>query len=288
MGFVWDNPRLAETVSTRKRRWTPTPLIGCSILLHAALLPALAVWPSEWTWILTLLLGDHLVVGGIGMVPRSRALGPNLTRLPVRSPSEQFVVLTFDDGPDPDVTPRVLDLLDRHDAKASFFCVGRRAERHPEIVREIVRRGHSVENHSDRHPMAFAAYHPWALHREVARAQATLTAISGRAPRFFRAPAGLRGPLLEPVLAYAGLHYASWRRRGFDQIAGDAETVLRRITRDLRAGDIVMLHDTARAPTPGGAPIVLEVLSRLLGHIGDAGWRALSLPLGLARSGLAT
>jgi peptidoglycan/xylan/chitin deacetylase (PgdA/CDA1 family) len=254
--------------------------------LHAALLPALAIWPAEWTWILTMLLGDHLVIGGAGMVPRSRALGPNLTRLPVQSPTDRFVVLTFDDGPDPDVTPRVLDLLDRHDAKASFFCIGRRAARHPEIVREIARRGHSVENHSDRHPMAFAAYPPWALRREVDRAQATLTAITGRAPRFFRAPAGLRGPLLEPVLAHAGLHYASWRRRGFDQIGGDAETVLRRIMRDLRMGDIVMLHDTADARMSGGTPIVLEVLSRLLGLIGDTGCRVLSLPLGLARSGL--
>ena len=132
---------------------------------------------------------------------------------------------------------------------------------------------------------AFAAYPPWALRREVDRAQAILTALAGRAPRFFRAPAGLRSPLLAPVLARAGLDYASWRRRGFDTVTRDSRKVLHRLTRDLRAGDIILLHDTGRSRARGGTPVVLEVLPELLRRIDDAGFRALSLPMGVAQMG---
>jgi Polysaccharide deacetylase len=106
-----------------------------------------------------------------GMCPRSPILGPNLRRLPQSCVSSGEIALTFDDGPDPIVTVRVLDLLDRYGAKASFFCVGSKAASYPEIVQEIVRRGHSVENHSQRHPAAFAAYGIGRLRRETEAAR---------------------------------------------------------------------------------------------------------------------
>jgi peptidoglycan-N-acetylglucosamine deacetylase len=148
------------------------------------------------------------------MCPRSPILGPNLRRLPQSCVSRGEIAVTFDDGPDPIVTARVLDLLDRYGAKASFFCVGSKAASYPEIVQEIVRRGHSVENHSQRHPAAFAAYGIGRLRRETEAAQETLGAICGRAPAFFRAPMGLRNPLLDPVLSRLGIRYVSWTRRG--------------------------------------------------------------------------
>src|SRR5262249_9013664 len=146
------------------------------------------------------------------------------------------VALTFDDGPDPQVTPIVLDLLDRHAAKASFFCIGHRAAAHPDIVRDIVRRGHSVENHSYQHPYAFACYLPHALRREIEKTQAALQRLTGARPTFFRAPAGLRRPLLDPVMTQSQLRYVSWTRRGFDCISRDPVAVLRRLIRGLSAG----------------------------------------------------
>ena len=105
-------------------------------------------------------------------------------RLPEACARLGQVALTFDDGPDPRLTQAVLDLLDRRGAKASFFCIGRRAAAHPEIVREIVARGHSVENHSHIHAKAFACYPPAALMRELSRAQQAIAEITGCPPYF--------------------------------------------------------------------------------------------------------
>lgn len=99
---------------------------------------------------------------------------------------------------------------------------------------------------------------------EVARGQDCIVQAIGAAPRFFRAPAGLRNPFLQPVLARLGLQLASWTRRGFDTVNGDATAVLARLTRSLAAGDIVLLHDGHAARSRAGVPVILEVLPRLL------------------------
>lgn len=150
--------------------------------------------------------------------------------------------MTIDDGPDPDVTPRVLDLLDRYDARATFFCIGDLARRHPRWIEAIVARGHAIENHSQRHRHTFSLSGPAALRREIAAAQRTLTEIAGTRPLFFRAPAGLRNPFLEPVLCELGLQLASWTRRGFDTRARDAATVTHRLLNGLAPRDILLVR----------------------------------------------
>ena len=252
-----------------------------SAMLHAGAALAWWLWPQGWPWWLALVLGNHAVLFAAGCMPRSRLLGPNRTRLSSSAAARGEIALTFDDGPDPEVTPKVLDLLDAHGARASFFCIGERAAAHPALVREIITRGHRVENHSARHPMWFGFYGPMRMAREIALAQAWLTAAAGVAPRYFRAPMGIRNPLLAPVLAHLGLGYVSWSRRGFDAVTDDAERVFERIARGLRAGDIVLLHD---GPTPyaglrsAGAPAVLTVLPRLLSLLAERQWRAVPLP----------
>jgi peptidoglycan-N-acetylglucosamine deacetylase len=259
-------------------RWRPAAVIRASFVLHAAAVVAAVIAPVHWPWALAAVAGNHLFLFGAVFWPRARLLGPNLSRLPAAAVLRNEVCLTFDDGPDPEVTRRVLDLLDRHHAKASFFCVGARAAMFPEIVKEIVRRGHSVENHSQRHSWAFACYGMRGLRREVEEAQQALAAISGRRPSFFRAPVGLRSPLLDPVLAACGLRYVSWTRRGLDGISRDPVQVLRRLTRGIAAGDVLMLHDSARTRTPGGEPVVLAVLPALLEQLAAAGLRSVPLP----------
>lgn len=154
------------------------------MMLHAAGAIALTVQPAWWPWVLGVLAGNHLVLIAAALWPRGRWLGPNLTRLPASAIGRHEVALTFDDGPDPEVTPRVLELLDRYQAKASFFCIGEKAAAFPETVREIARRGHSVENHSYRHSGAFALYGVFRLRREVETAQAVIARITGRPPGF--------------------------------------------------------------------------------------------------------
>lgn len=258
-------------------RWRPSPLVMGSFLLHGAALAALAFHPPWWPQLLLLLALDHLLLTVCGLVPRSRWLGPNITRLPQPARARGEVAITIDDGPDPQVTPAVLDLLDRHGVRATFFCIGVQAQRHPEICREIVRRGHAVENHSQHHGYNFSFLGPRAFRRELGQAQETLSGITGQRPLFVRAPAGLRNPLLDPVLPGLGLRLASWTRRGFDTRMNDPERLLRRLTRGLRAGDILLLHDGNCARTSAGEPVILAVLPRLLGELAQAGLKPVTL-----------
>jgi peptidoglycan/xylan/chitin deacetylase (PgdA/CDA1 family) len=108
---------------------------------------------------------------------------------------------------------------------------------------------------------------------EIAQAQECIAQVTGETPRFFRAPAGLRNPFLEPILKRLKLQLVSWTRRGFDTVNADADDVYRRLCRSLVDGDILLLHDghaararaRARAGAPdAGTPVILEVLPRLL------------------------
>ena len=245
------------------------PIMRASVLVHAAVIVVLAADPQGWPWALGVLAANHFVLLCAALSPNDRLLGPNLSRLPASAAGRGEICLTFDDGPSPEVTPHVLDLLDRFQARASFFCIGERAAAHPELVREIARRGHSIENHSYHHRSAFAFFGTSWLKRQVEAAQGTLTALAGRPPAFFRAPAGFRSPLLHFVLSNLGLRYVSWTRRGFDTVSRDPRRILRRLTRGLAAGDVLLLHDSA--------PIVLDVLPALLGELAARGLRSVSL-----------
>ena len=260
-------------------RWRPAPVMRASMVLHAVCVMALMIEPSWWSWVLAVLVGNHLVLLAGVLWPRGRLLGPNLARLPASAVARDEVCLTFDDGPDPQVTPQVLELLNRYEATASFFCIGEKAAAFPALVREIARRGHSVENHSYRHSHAFAFYGMARLRREVAAAQAVIAGITGRPPVFFRAPAGFRSPLLDPVLAKCGMRYVSWTRRGYDAVRRDPVRVLQRLARGLAAGDVLVLHDGARARTDAGEPVVLAVLPALLDQLAARGLKSVSLPI---------
>jgi len=263
--------RVLSTPRSRSR------LVRISPGFHAAVAMLFVAAPRAWPIALGGILVNHALLTLGTLTPRSALLGPNLRRLPGGSSPGQ-VVLTFDDGPDPGVTPRVLDLLDAHGARASFFCVGSRAVRSPEIVAEIVRRGHRVENHSYAHSRAFSLLGPTALARELDRSQEILTRLAGSPPRWFRAPAGFRGPWLDAALQARRLGLVSWTRRAFDTVARDPAVIVRRLTRGLAAGDILVLHD--RASSRGGkeAAPVLEALPLLLEILRHSELRAVSLP----------
>ncbi len=259
-------------------RWRMPLLVKASAALHVAAGAAVIAAPATWPWALSAVALDHALVTATGLWPRSTWLGPNLRRLPAASAARGEVSLTIDDGPDPAVTPAVLDLLDAADARATFFCIAAHAEAHPALCREIVRRGHSVQNHSHRHSHTFSLLGPRAFARELERAQDALAQITGQRPRYFRAPAGLRNPFLAPVLHGLRLELVSWTRRGFDTVRRDPADVLGRLTRDLHAGDILLLHDGNAARTADGRPVVLDVLPALLTRFEALGLRAVTLP----------
>ncbi len=265
-----------------QKPWRPAPLFSASVALHGAAIAALAVRPHVWPWALGAIVADHLLLSAVSLWPRSVLLGSNWTRLPEAAATRDAVAITIDDGPHPDITPRVLELLDEHGARATFFCVGEKVRRHPEIAREIVNRGHAVENHSQRHVHNFSLMGPRGLLKEIGRAQESIAAVTDILPRFFRAPAGLRNPFLDPVLARLDLQLASWTRRGFDTVSRDPNAVFEKLTRHLGGRDILLLHDGHPGRLPSGQALILDVLPRLLAAVSAAGLRPITLRAALA------
>lgn len=259
------------------RNWKPSPAIWLSVLVLASCVTATLWQPGLWPWTAAVVAINHMVLTIAGLIPSSTLLGPNITRLPQDAAQRGEVAITIDDGPDPAVTPQVLDILDSHHARATFFCISKMAAQHPELCREIVRRGHTIENHSLSHQWYFSLLDPWSIHHEVREAQDELREISGQAPRFFRPTAGLRNPQLEPVLAHCGLRLCSWSKRGFDSRIGDADTVFNSLTHGLTSGDILLLHDGSAARDAAGQPVILAVLPRLLQHLAASGLHSVTL-----------
>jgi peptidoglycan/xylan/chitin deacetylase (PgdA/CDA1 family) len=258
--------------------WKPTLAIKLTFAAHAAAALGYLITPFMWPWALGVLLVNHLVITIAGLLPRTTLLGPNLTRLPASAIARREVAITIDDGPDPNVTPRVLDLLDAATAKATFFCIGHLARQYPSLCQEIVARGHRINNHGDSHSNAFATFGPRRMRADITAAQATLTEITGQSPRYFRATAGLRNPFLDNVLHGLGLELASWTRRAYDTRCGDPDIVLKRLTRNLGPGDILLLHDGHAARTKDGQPVILAVLPQLLATLSQQQLKPVTLP----------
>ena len=265
-------------------RWPRPWALDATVGLHALAGAAALVLPGAEPWALGAVMANHAVLGGSGLMPRSSWLGPNLRRLPLPQPARSpapageppqvagpTVALTFDDGPDPEVTPQVLELLAAAGARATFFCIAERARQHATLTREIVARGHSVQNHSAGHRHHFSLLGPRGFEREIGGAQYMLAEVTGTLPHCFRAPAGLRNPLLDPVLHRLDLHLVSWTRRGFDTTDVRAARVLARLVQDLAPRDILLLHDGHAGRTASGRAVVLEVLPPLLAHLQAAG-----------------
>lgn len=174
------------------------------------------------------------------LVPSAQGLGRVFTRF--ETDRREFW-LTIDDGPDPQDTPRILDLLERHGARATFFVIGERAARHPELIAEILRRGHEIGHHTQTHPVGtFWCATRARLASELDRATAVLAAAGVR-PRWFRAPAGIKNLRLADALTKRGLGCVAWTIRSGDCLAERPEIVAERVMRRLRPGMIVLVHE---------------------------------------------
>lgn len=208
---------------------------------------------------------SQVVLAMLVLCPRCKLISPNLVRLPQTAIARREIALTFDDGPHEEITPQILDHLDLHNAKATFFCIGEKVAAYPDLVAEIIRRGHSVENHSYRHHTFFAFGSPNLLENDISKTQRVIEAAThGIAPHFFRAPFGFRSPFLGGVLRRMSLRHVAWTRRGYDTICRNPDTVFRRLSRNLAAGDILLLHDGNSRRSTTGHAVVLDVLPRLL------------------------
>ena len=186
----------------------------------------------------------------------------------VRGPSgARGVALTFDDGPHPKWTPRVLATLAKHEAKATFFLVARKAEEHPEVVRAILDAGHAVGLHSYAHDRLFALRREGRVRADLERGIAALEKLTGSRPTLFRPPIGHTNPVIARVVDKLDLTVVGWTAAGRDGVASaNVEDVVSRVRRDLRDGVIVLLHDSPekgnREPAAVKAlPLILDALA---------------------------
>lgn len=249
------------------RTWRPGAFLQVQLALHGAALLLLVVATQEWLWAAAAVLLSQLMLMSVGLWPRSTCLGANLVRLPTGSAQRGEMAITIDDGPDPLITPQVLAILAQHGARATFFCIGSRAAAHPQLCRSILAAGHRVENHGARHPTLVSLSGPAGWRHEILDGQNILQRITGQTPHFYRPVAGLRNLFLDPVLHGSGLRLASWTRRGFDTRERDPQKVLRRLTHQLAAGDILLLHDGNAARTTADEALIVTVLPQLLDSI---------------------
>lgn len=213
-----------------------------SLIITAALLSPivfLALWQTRPLLGFAIMAASHAALLYATLRPNVQWLGPVITRFRT---NEKHVWLTIDDGPEADSTTLV-DLLRRYDAKATFFVKGKLAAAHPELIRTIVDAGHSVANHSDTHPSAtFWCLPPARIAREVDGCNEALRAITGVAPRWFRAPVGMKNAGVHPQLARRGMRLIGWSARGFDAVSKDVDRVVERIVRRVEPGAIIVLH----------------------------------------------
>jgi peptidoglycan/xylan/chitin deacetylase (PgdA/CDA1 family) len=168
-----------------------------------------------------------------------------------RGPREgRRIALTFDDGPDPAWTPRVLDVLAKHGVRGTFFCVGHRAARAPETVRAIAAGGHEIGSHGWSHRSLWLCG-PWKTAGEIDRAQTTLTELGGAPPRFFRPPWGMVNAAMFPLLRARELRPVFWSIQPEGLRAAEADAQAAYVVRRAHPGAIVDLHDAEGTP---GAP----------------------------------
>lgn len=236
---------------------SPAPLLRAGLLATAGLGAGLLLGGRPRSGLLAL-AAAHATFCATAAAPNHALTGPLIRRF---TPRDRELWLTLDDGPDPAATPAILDVLERHRARATFLLIGKRAARHPDLVRAITAAGHEIGNHSHTHPAAtFWTAGPARLAREIDDAQRAIHAAAGITPAFFRPPVGMANLFLDPLLRARGLRRLGWSVRAFDTRPQDPAALLDRLTAACYPGAIVLLHE--RGATAG--PAILDAfLTRL-------------------------
>ena len=257
----------------RAPAWGPVVLPGVALLALAVAGATLAGAPVP-AWLLGAALAVLLATAGLGVVLQSSGIFARPV-IAVQTPRPELA-LTFDDGPDPLSTPLILDALEAGGHRGTFFVIGERAARHPELVAEIARRGHGLANHSFHHSYLTNLLAPARLASELRQTSALIERASGHVPRWFRPPVGLLSPRVAVGTRLAELDLMAWTASARDGVPSrTVESAVARLRPHLRPGAVLVLHDGAIKA--GRAPIALEVLRSILQQLQAAGLRSVSV-----------
>lgn len=215
-----------------------------ALLLGLSAAVGIALWPFAGGWgvaagcaLLALVIAHGMAVPGSPVFVGAIARGPR---------TGDRVALTFDDGPHPVFTPRVLDALRRHGARASFFVIGRFVRDNAELVRRVVAEGHGVGTHSFSHARTIMMHPPRKMAGDVRAGIDAVAAVTGVRPRLYRQPMGLVTRWVDLAVRWNDVTLVAWSVRGGDNhLADDAAAAARALAERLAPGDIVVLHDGA-------------------------------------------
>lgn len=257
---------MEPSAPNNRSRWPHWALLG-----FAFIAPCIGFYlaPTNLALALAPIFLSHLLLLYATLVPNCQWWGPVIRSFQTTEPE---VWLTIDDGPSPAHTITMLDLLDRFQARATFFVIGRRAEEYPHLVTEILSRGHEIANHTYTHPSGtFWTAGPIRVAREIDRCAEMLRTGPDRPARLFRAPAGLKNLFVHPELDRRGLALIGWTVRGLDTVLGKPASVAARILRETKPGAIILLHESHRiAKYPEFNPLCLELT---LNGLAEQGYR---------------
>jgi len=203
---------------------------------------AFASWNSSywWVWIILfvtlfitgLFLGSVYIGSGFYIDVVCRAL-----------PEQRAIALTFDDGPHPDQTEKVLEVLRKHDIKACFFCIGKNADAYKDLLKKIDAEGHIIGNHSFSHAFWFDLFPLKKMREEIVNTNILISEVIGKNMRLFRPPYGVTTPNLAKAIKRTGMVPVGWSLRTFDTVAkGDIKKISKKLNR-VKPGDVVLFHD---------------------------------------------
>lgn len=174
------------------------------------------------------------------------------------------VALTFDDGPNEETTPRVLDILKQHNIKATFFLIGEKAKKYPHIVQRMVEEGHIVANHTYSHKGIFPVCTGRVVAAELQKCSDTIADIVGKHPKLFRPPFGVTNPIIGAKVKQMGMQTVGWSIRSLDSVVKiKSKSICARVVSKLHPGAVILLHDRCKDDD-----VLLQMLIREIGKRG--------------------
>ena len=208
------------------------------------------------------------------MAPTGQWYGHTFTGL---SRGTRKLALTYDDGPNDPHTQRLLEVLAKHSVRATFFVIGRFARQRPDIVRELVRAGHAVGNHTFSHPnLIFTSAER--TRKELAECQQALLEATGESPRLFRPPFGGRRPGTLQMVRAAGLQPVMWNVTGYDWSAPPADAIVGKVSHQIGGGDVILLHDGSHAGMGADRSQTVIATDRIIAKYKAEGYEFVTIP----------
>jgi peptidoglycan/xylan/chitin deacetylase (PgdA/CDA1 family) len=222
-------------------------------------LSGIIFWETGFAWIIFIAIAVvYFALTAYG----SFKIQANYFLKSINTGKKKAIALTFDDGPEPGTTPRILDVLKEKNVKATFFVIGKKALKHPELLRRIVDEGHIIGNHTFSHSYFLGFFSKSKLTQDIEKCNEAIAGATGKSPLFFRPPFGVTNPIYATVLKELHLHSIGWSLRSLDTCAENKYQIINKIIAKLNIRDIVLLHDNLRVTADSIEDVIEHCLQK--------------------------